>query len=427
MSVIACEAYGAERAPAVPQSPHGPCRPAAAPPDEIMYQAEEFSSIPDAAAAIALFRKIASETTDLAGRVVDRPLVLYGAGNLGRMACEYLDQVGIPIELVIDVNAERIVQHPWWSNRRVCRPECVPEHLKQSALLAVCVVTSRYVPLARQLAECGWTDVVPFYDLADRYRDRHPLGNGWFAATFDAGDCVRIERCLEAWADDVSRAHHLQFIAWRRLRCEWTFAGAPVETGNRFFTPEILSVLHDNESFLDVGAHLGTVSTAFADHVQGRFAHIWMLEPDRMSLKAMMATLDALPATQRMRVSVLPVAVGSKPATMPFAEGLGYASQFSAMGQTSLECTTIDALNLAPTFIKLHLEGMELPALKGAAQTIARHRPILAATSYHNHDGLWRLPSWLHETLRDYAVTMRMHAWCGTGATVYAVPRERIR
>jgi hypothetical protein len=85
----------------------------------------------------------------------------------------------------------------------------------------------------------------------------------------------------------------------------------------------------------------------------------------------------------------------------------------------------LDALDLSPSFVKLHLEGAELSALKGARGTLLAHRPIVAATVYHNADGIWRTPLWLMETLPDYRFLFRLHSWCGTGAVVYGIPNER--
>jgi hypothetical protein len=85
---------------------------------------------------------------------------------------------------------------------------------------------------------------------------------------------------------------------------------------------------------------------------------------------------------------------------------------------------TLDALGPA-SFLKLHLEGAELEALKGARELLRRDRPIVAATVYHNADGIWRTPLWLMETLRDYRFLLRIDSWCGTSAVVYAIPNER--
>ena len=80
---------------------------------------------------------------------------------------------------------------------------------------------------------------------------------------------------------------------------------------------------------------------------------------------------------------------------------------------------------MAPTFVKLHLEGGELTALKGGRQTLIANRPLIAATVYHNDDGIWKTAHWLMETLADYRFLFRLHSWCGTGAVVYAIPNKR--
>jgi hypothetical protein len=124
-------------------------------------------------------------------------------------------------------------------------------------------------------------------------------------------------------------------------------------------------------------------------------------------------------------VSVLDCALADREGEALFHDGLGYASQLSDTGQTRVRIRPIDALGLAPTFVKLHLEGGELGALKGGKQTLLACRPIVAATVYHNADGIWRTPLWLMETLPDYRFLLRLDSWCGTGAVVYAIPNER--
>jgi hypothetical protein len=92
----------------------------------------------------------------------------------------------------------------------------------------------------------------------------------------------------------------------------------------------------------------------------------------------------------------------------------------------SITTRPLDAFGLSPTFVKLHLEGAELPALMGARDTLLASRPIVAATVYHNADGVWKTPLWLMENLPDYRFLFRIHAWCGNGAVVYAIPKERM-
>lgn len=377
--------------------------------------------------ARVLFDHIAAQSEHLSPRAVDKPLVLYGAGNLGRMARAYFDFLEIPVDIAVDVNAPRLREDPFWSGVRLMVPDEVPVDLRRNALLAVCVATSPYTPLAEQLAAVGWTDVLPFYDIAEAYRPRHPLSNGWFAEPFTAKDEANIATVLDGWADDMSRAHHLQFLAWRRLRQEWHFSGAPVTTGDRYFIPEVLSEIGSHPRVLDVGAHHGEVAQHFVEMWSG-FGRLWMIEPDVDSLDCIRRWLATLDHGQRNRIRLLDRAIGSSAERRQFFSGLGYASQFSAEGNRLVETTTIDVLGVDPTYVKLHLEGWELDALMGAIETLKQHRPIIAATVYHNRLGLWETPLWLMRLFEgsapEYRFYFRLHSWCGTGAVVYGVPAE---
>ncbi len=265
---------------------------------------------------------------------------------------------------------------------------------------------------------------MPFYDLVESYRDRHPLSNGWFASPFGALDQGKVVEVLALWDDDVSRAHHLQFLAWRRLREEWAFETAPIPACSRFFIPEVVGALRDDECLLDGGAHYGTVIEAFVKQTKGCFRQIVAIEPDPLNRALLIDNLQTL-LPDNPDVKIYDCALADGENSTVFHEGLGYASQLSPTGHMRVVTRPLDTLGLSPTFLKLHLEGAELLALKGARATLLSCRPIVAATVYHNADGLWITPLWMMQTLPDYRFLFRAHSWCGTGAVVYAIPKER--
>lgn len=358
-----------------------------------MHRARSFSRLPPLDEAMSTFATMPCLAPP---SPTERPLYLYGAGNLGRLAREFLTAVGYELAGIFE------------------RDDPTPD---AAARVAVSVVTSPYVTIERALAARGCTDVVPFYDLAESLRERHPLSNGWFAEPLTALDQDEIKGVFAGWDDDASRAHHLQFIAWRRLREEWTFEDAPVST-ERYFIPEIAAGLHDGETLLDGGAHHGAVSLAFATRIDG--ARVIAVEPDAANRIVLNERLRGLDQTE-----VLGCALAAEDGAAAFSEGYGFASKLSVFGRTEVGTRSIDSLDIEPTFIKLHLEGGELDALRGARETLGVHRPIVTATVYHNADGLWRTASWLMRELDDYRLLFRNHCWCGAGAVVYAIPRER--
>lgn len=393
--------------------------------DKVCAPARHFAGVPDHASSLRLLDEIAAPAATLAPFSTTAPIALYGAGNLGRMAKEFLDAVGQSFDLVIDRNPARPRDDPFWRGHRVVGPEDVPDEVRRSHVILVTVATAPYAPLEAFLRDAGFEHVVPFYDFAENFRSVHPLSNGWFAHSLSQLDLRMIQRALGGFADDTSRAHHLQFLAWRRLRQEWTFDGAAVTGADRFFIPEVMAAMRGDEIFVDAGAHHGSVVESFARRMNGRFKRILAVEPDAANREKLRALItSAFPGDERIRV--LECALGSMTGHAPFHAGLGYASQISSTGDTTVELAKLDDLGAA-SFVKLHLEGAELDALQGGRDMLVQHRPIVAATVYHNDDGIWRTPLWLMDTLEDYRFLFRLHSWCGTGAVVYAIPEERCR
>ena len=111
--------------------------------------------------------------------------------------------------------------------------------------------------LQDELKNNGWKDIAFFYDVSEAYRDRHPLSNGWFLGKFSEKEKESIEKVYSSLVDNISRAYYVQFLAWRRLKVELLFDGLEINTDNRFFIPEITDTLHENEVFVDCGAHKG--------------------------------------------------------------------------------------------------------------------------------------------------------------------------
>ncbi len=385
----------------------------------------KFKKSPNVATAIDLLHSMANKKLSYGPLKVTKPLALYGAGELGRMANEYFSKLGISINYVVDVHADTHKNNQFWQGVSIVFPEEVSDYQRKHDLLAICIVTTPYVSLAELLSRQGWKHIVPFYDIAEAYRDRHPLSNGWFANSLTQADFENISVILKRWVDDVSRAHYLQFIAWRLFREEWLFSDALVSTKDRFFIPEIVECLTEQEFFADVGAHHGNVSLRFLKETGNRLKYLWAIEPDPQSLKQLRAVFSKLDAETQQKIQIIPAAVGCTKRLQRFYTGLGYASQFSELGQDLVKVETIDQLGILPTFLKLHLEGAELDALMGAKETIHRCRPVIVLTTYHNQDGLWKIPKWLMENLDNYHFSMRLHSWCGTGSVIYCIPEER--
>lgn len=385
----------------------------------------KYTKLPNRKVAHQLLHEIVKRPVSFVPRKVDKQLVLYGAGNLGKMAKKYFERLGIPILCVIDANPNSHRHNPFWEGVDIFSTKDVPVELRKDAMLAICVATVPFSQVVMPLKEQGWHDVVPFYDIAEAYRDQHPLSNGWYCGVLSEEDTYGIESVLSRWEDDISRAHHLQFIAWHNLREDWFFNDAPITTDDRYFIPQVLSVLNDNEVFIDVGAHHGQVCIQFLDIVKKQYEEIFAIEPDEENFSRLRTNLQKYDSTEMAKITLLRCALGATTHEKRFYHNLGYMSQFSKLGQTDVEVRCLDDLSIPVTFIKMHIEGWEQTAISGGLNTIITNRPVLTITSYHKRNGLWNIPAQIMTCLDNYAYYFRLHSWHGTGSVIYAIPRER--
>lgn len=369
-----------------------------------------------------LLKSIISSKRKLSPGKIDRPIILYGAGRLGRMATDFFKYVGQPVSYVVDIYANRQRADVFWKKTKVVYPQDVEQADREVSLLVVCIVTAPLIAMRDKLVAEGWKNIAFFYDMAQTYSSRHPMNNGWFLDALNKEDKKNIRSVFSSLEDDVSRAHYLQFLAWRRLRVELLSEEVSIQDDNRFFIPEVLTAMSNNEVFVDCGAHTGSVIEKFLKVTSGNYKKIYAIEPDKDNYKILKKEFG-----DTRDLKIITSALSKKEGERNFYQGFNFASKLTKRGNDSVKTVTLDSLAIPATFVKMHLEGGELDALKGALKTIRAHRPILAITTYHNSDGVWKTPLFLMKNLENYTYHMRLHAWAGAGMVVYAIPKEKGR
>jgi len=378
--------------------------------------------LPDSSSASALLQEIFSGEPAQPQRDDTRSVVLYGAGELGRLALDFLIHVGIKVEFALDRAARD--GDLLGGLIPVYRPEQSPG--LDNHLILVTTVNVPYSEISEQLKKRGLKRVLPFYDYALQFADRHPLNNGWFSGPLTIDDQRNITKVISGFWGARSLAAYLQFLAWRVLREDWVFDDAVVFNGDRFFIDPVQEILSDEECFLDVGAYDGRAFLHFLTVTGEKFNSALLIEPDEKNFLSLQQTIEKLPQEIVKRITLLNGALSSASGKHAFAQGFDFASRLWDIKQNEVEVFRLDDLKFPVSFIKMHIEGEEYEALKGGLTQIKTHRPILAITVYHNRDGLWKTPMLLQETLSEYIFVFRMHSWCGTGAVIYGIPKERL-
>ena len=169
---------------------------------------------------------------------------------------------------------------------------------------------------------------------------------------------------------------------------------------------EALNPVRAGDIVLDAGGHLGE-STLRALELGA--ARVVTFEPNPDNARALRKNLATPIADGRViviekgvydRVGMLTFDQGADSASGEFEEGSGHA----------LPITTIDRvvadLQLARVdFIKMDIEGSEVPALRGAVETLRRFKPRVAVGTYHRSGDLADVEQAVLTTRTDYQVT----------------------
>ena len=339
---------------------------------------------------------------------LNRELILYGAGNLGEMAVGLMTKRGCSPKSIIDKSKKGNI-----NNINIISPEDIDSNDKENVLFLICVSTLPYTEIEEYLKSLQCKKIMHFYTWAYLIIPEL-LGNGWFKTDLLVEDKKNIETVCEVLShDEISLSHYLQFLWWKLCYKEVLYS--PVLSGKKYFKSPCFPVLTGNEVLLDAGAHFGQTIEDFVAITNNKFNKIYSFEPD---------TDNFLMAKDRFRdnrIIFSSKALSDKTGTIGFTNNLGFASKIDTAGITKIEASKIDDLNIAPSIIKLHVEGCELKALTGAQKTIEKYNPILMVLADHNEDGLYKIPLFIHN-LDGYRLYFNLHDYCGNTAVFYAIP-----
>lgn len=352
------------------------------------------------------------------------PLVLFGAGSLGRRTASGLRSLGIEIAAFSDNNPR--VWNTVLDGVPVLSPEDAAARFASRANFVVTIWQGgeslhRMSHTLNQLRQLGCDRVALVAELYWKYPEIFlPY------LILDPPERVYDERqaivdAFELLADDRSRLTWLDHL---RFRLELDYDRLRRDPGDEYFAEDLLQ-FQEGEVFIDCGAYTGDTIASFMRHCP-RFGRIVAFEPDPLNLAKLEDYVSTL--EERNRIDIRTQAVSSKCGVMRFAECGDMTSRITPDG-VEVMTTTLDVAlrDLQPTLIKLDVEGAEADALAGARDTLQRNRPVITIALEHNSHDLWRLPLKLASLIDNYEFHFRQHSEQGFDLVCYALPTERSR
>jgi len=368
---------------------------------------------------ITALEAVATPTRRLLSDAGDR-VVLVGAGPFGLHALSACRDAGLnPVAFADNDKRKTGIEI---SGLPVMTPAQAVEKFGQTVVYLISVYTSEAV--WEQMRQLG-VSPISFVRLAWTFPDLllpylsidHPAVNA---------ECAdEIRKMAGLWADDLSRQEFLAQIQWRTTMSPEVLGGhAPaVET---LFAPDLIS-LREDESFVDCGAYDGDTLRTYLGLSGGKFRSFAAFEPDSINFGKLESVVGNLPLEQRERVHLFPNALGSAPGRIQF-DATGTVCSSAGAGSVWVDLVTLDGTvsGLAPTFIKMDIEGAEPEAIRGAAAVIREHEPIMAICLYHAARHLWEIPLLIKEILPSYHLYLRRYSNDSWEQICYAIPSHRI-
>ena len=177
----------------------------------------------------------------------------------------------------------------------------------------------------------------------------------------------------------------------------------------------MLRHLKPHDTFVDVGGHFGYFSL-LASRLVGPRGRVVAFEASRNTFAVLADNVHP-----QANITSFNKALSDQAETISFFEFPVLYNEFNSMNvdqfrherwfaeyppvKTEVPATTLDAalteLGVVPAFIKIDVEGAELKVIRGAAQTLAAHRPVVVmeylAPNRHNtahHEAAALLASW---------------------------------
>ena len=135
--------------------------------------------------------------------------------------------------------------------------------------------------------------------------------------------------------------------------------------------PLLNPYIHKGFTVIDIGGYIGD-HTQYYVHRVGRDGKVFVFEPNFPAFECLKFNMS-----KYLNVACFNMGASDSNHTISIAQSDNVGASHAIKGG-DVKCVTIDSLKLKEChFIKMDCEGMELRALKGAKETIAKHKPTM--------------------------------------------------
>ena len=176
----------------------------------------------------------------------------------------------------------------------------------------------------------------------------------------------------------------------------------------------------EKEILIDGGCFDAKNSLDFVEWTGGNVKKIYAFEPDQNNMKRCKKNFDE---KCLIEYQLIPAGLWSERTELTFSAESGQGSSVCETGNKKIAVVNIDEVvgEDEISFIKMDIEGAELQALRGAANTIKKNKPRLAICLYHKPEDILDIPAYIKELVPEYKLYIKHYYPYFHDTVLYAV------
>ncbi len=331
------------------------------------------------------------------------PVVLYGAAGSSVRVEKFLNKNGISVDgFFVDGDP---ASH---SANRIGLIKTIDEICETYKSFNV-VLAAAVSPAAAEQKLSAYRNVNAVYDIGRPF----DIDNDKFNNDYITANLQKYEAVYEMLSDDFSKKVFIEFLSAKLFGNERNIQS--ICTGEQYFQ-SFLS-LSSHEVFVDGGAYQGDTLAEFIKVTGCRYEKYFAFEPDAANMNELRKFVEV---NEIKNVTLIQKGLWCKPDVLSFSDNKGGSSSITDNSETKIHVDSVDNVCPDATFIKMDIEGAELQAIKGCAQTIAANKPKLAICVYHRPDDILEIPLFIKELVPEYKLFLRIHAPFSSECVLYA-------
>ena len=328
---------------------------------------------------------------------------IYGAGGYGRRIAKEITGLGFPIHGFIDRRAKSVKEV---DGLPLIDPKDFSRGKAEASTFVLGVMSAVTLDDVRDFsASFPFQHHVFPADLADAFGEA--ADNFWLSSR------ERLKRDMPDYpsvfgllADETSARLVIDLL---RYRIDGNFFNEPAYVADEQYLPPDLAIFPSSISFVDGGAFDGDTFRLLRKKGV-KFQHWIAFEPDERNF----AALSRAPRPEDCIATLFPCGLSDSQQMLRFTNDGTTSSKIdsNASGDVAIiQCVKLDDVIQGQKidYIKLDIEGAELPALSGMQKTIARWRPRLAVCAYHKPDDLLKITKALAQFETGHNIYLRQH------------------